>query len=700
MQNDLTIAVVDRAQEARALGQWQQAYELLTEGDSIAPLDGADLAFLADMAYAAGHLDVTINTWERLYEQCLNEGARLEAAGAAIRIAMHMLFDTALLAPVRGWLRRSEQLLEGFSGTPVHAWVAVIRNYERLLSGDFPEARLWARRAIEIGTDAAPAAAAIGRIAEARSLILEGHVSPGLELLNEAGVAAVSGGLDPLSTGIVYCELVCALQALAQYDLAEEWTEAMERWRQGQPVGSVHGRCRVHRAEILRLRGHNNEAEREALLACEELRPYLRRELGWPLTELGRIRLHIGDTSGAEEAFLAAHAAAWDPQPGLARVHMAHGNTALAAASIREALDNPPNVPSKEMPPNSDLRRAPLLEAQVEIELAVGDQQRALTAAQELAQIADSFESKALRASAALAFGRVSRAQGDLEAARRHLEDAVRGWNEVGAPYEVAVARMELAKVYRAEGSEERSMLEFRAAESLFKQIGSLSQAALAAQAGCEPEPASAAEPAAQASAIEPGLHHDDCGFRREGDYWALTFEGSTTRLRDLKGMRYLTRLLTSPGVEIHVLDLVATEQGQKGARRIAPSSPLQLDAGALLDPQAKESYRRRLAEIEEDIEEAREMGNDERAYQAETERDFLVRELARAVGLGGRDRHPASPSERARAGVTRAIRQAMARIQQAHPSLGQHLERTIHTGTYCAYLPDPRFLTAWSIAS
>jgi hypothetical protein len=67
-----------------------------------------------------------------------------------------------------------------------------------------------------------------------------------------SGVATVSGELDPFSTGIVYCELVCALQGLAQYDVAEEWTEAMERWCETNAIGSLHVRCRVHRAEILR----------------------------------------------------------------------------------------------------------------------------------------------------------------------------------------------------------------------------------------------------------------------------------------------------------------------------------------------------------------------------------------------------------------------------------------------------------------
>src|SRR3954454_3095203 len=106
---------------------------------------------------------------------------------------MHLLFDAALMAPVRGWARRAEELLAGLDETPVHAWLAVVRNYERLLSGDFQEARRWARLAIEIGTRCVPAAAAMGRVAEARGLILLGDVSKGLALLNEAAIAAVSG---------------------------------------------------------------------------------------------------------------------------------------------------------------------------------------------------------------------------------------------------------------------------------------------------------------------------------------------------------------------------------------------------------------------------------------------------------------------------------------------------------------------------
>jgi tetratricopeptide (TPR) repeat protein len=482
---------------------------------------------------------------------------------------------------------------------------------------------------------------------------------------------------------------VCALQGLALYDVAEQWTEAMERWSETNAIGSIRGRCRVHRAEILRLRGSCNEAESQALVACDELRPYLRRELGWPLNELGRIRLHKGDIRGAEEALMAAHGAGWDPQPGLALVRLAQGDTATAAASIRDALERPLPMPSKERPPNTDLQRAPLLEAQVEIEIAAGDIGRARSAADELELVAARFESKALVASAALARGRVRLADGDAAGAERSLSEAVRLWNDLGAPYEAALARIGLAEALRASGSEHGAIMEFQAARTILDRIAA-------------PPQVEATAPVEDHDRPRERSPRDVSSFRREGDYWSVVFEGHTVRVRDLKGMRYLARLLADPGREFHVLDLVAAEAGSTAqivdGSAAGPSHTALGDAGEVLDARAKDAYRRRLAEIEEDIEEAEASGDAERSAQADAERDFLVRELARAVGLGGRSRRAGSASERARAGVTRALRQAMARIAEHHPQLGEHLDRTIRTGTYCSYMPDSRAAAEWNL--
>ena len=650
---------VQRAREAAARGGWEEAYDLLMEADADGLADPGDLRLLGEVAYAAGHLDVTIEAWERAHALSAQAGDAVAAAGAAVRVAMHLLLDTALMAPVRGWLGRAERLLEGQEETPAHAWLAAVRAYERMLTGDLQGARQWSERAIEVGSRCDAAACAVGRVAAARLRILDGDVAEGLALLDEVGVAAVSGELDPLSTGLVYCELVCALQGLAQYDVAEEWTEAMERWCRTNAIGSLHGRCRVHRAEILRLRGACDEAEQEALVACEELSPYLRREMGWPLSELGRIRLRKGDIDGAEEALLAAHRVGWEPQPGLALVRLARGEPAAAAAAIRDALERPSRIPSKELPPNTALQRAPLLDAQVEIEIAGGDLGRARAAADELERVAARFQSKALVAGATLARGRVRLAEGDAAEAERCCSEAARLWNEIGAPYEAAIARMVLAEALRAGGSEDQRR----------------SRA-----------PGGPDDPRADRS--RGGATAETNVFRREGDYWSVVFEGRTVRVRDLKGMRYLAQLLAHPGREVHVLDLVAAETGQQTALG---------DAGEMLDERAKSAYRRRLAEIEDDIEQARALEDAEREAQADAERDFLVRELARAIGLGGRDRRAASASERARSGVTRAVRQGIARIGEHHPELGEHLNHAVRTGTYCAYVPDPGAPAAWT---
>jgi hypothetical protein len=128
----------------------------------------------------------------------------------------------------------------------------------------------------------------------------------------------------------------------------------------------------------------------------------------------------------------------------------------------------------------------------------------------------------------------------------------------------------------------------------------------------------------------------------------------------------------------------------------LVPSAPD--NAGEILDARAKAEYRRRLNELEEEAEEARALGHLERAARADEERQVLVTELAKALGLGGRDRRPASPSERARVSATRAIRAALARIREQSPTLGEHLERTIQTGTFCSYAPDPRAPVAWRL--
>src|SRR3954470_13175132 len=148
MSDDAAPGPVQRARSAAARGTWDQAFDLLMEAEADGLLASTDLPVLGEVAYAAGHLDVTIEAWKRAHAAGMRADDHLAAAGAAVRVAMHLLFDTALMAPVRGWLARAERLLEGHGETPAHAWLGVVRAYERMLTGDMVGARPWALRAV------------------------------------------------------------------------------------------------------------------------------------------------------------------------------------------------------------------------------------------------------------------------------------------------------------------------------------------------------------------------------------------------------------------------------------------------------------------------------------------------------------------------------------------------------------------------
>jgi hypothetical protein len=210
--------------------------------------------------------------------------------------------------------------------------------------------------------------------------------------------------------------------------------------------------------------------------------------------------------------------------------------------------------------------------------------------------------------------------------------------------------------------------------------------------------------------AAPPGARSPRNGaFRKEGEYWT----GKSFRLEDTKGLGYLAHLLRYPALEFHVLDLAGgiasqrdedenaqppgrlTHGAEERAKAVIQIGSLG-DAGERLDEPVKAAYSRRLSELREELEEAKEVANVERAEQAEEEIDALTRALARAVGLGGRDRRMASASERARQSVTKTIKAAVERIVQSDAVLGDIFSPCIRTGTFCAYQPDPDSRIVW----
>jgi len=204
--------------------------------------------------------------------------------------------------------------------------------------------------------------------------------------------------------------------------------------------------------------------------------------------------------------------------------------------------------------------------------------------------------------------------------------------------------------------------------------------------------------------------------FRKEGEVWTLAYGDKIVRLRDSKGLGYIVYLLRNPGIEFHALDLIggtinpASRDSESESSSNAPEGAWREthelsagglgDAGAMLDAQSKADYRRRLATLREELEEAKERGDIEHAEKSEFEIDALTRELSRAVGLGGRERRAGSASERARLSVTRAIKATLEKIAENHAALAEMLARSIKTGTFCLYNPGSRYPVEWEFGA
>ncbi|REE96444.1 ATP-binding protein [Thermomonospora umbrina] len=171
--------------------------------------------------------------------------------------------------------------------------------------------------------------------------------------------------------------------------------------------------------------------------------------------------------------------------------------------------------------------------------------------------------------------------------------------------------------------------------------------------------------------------------FRFDGEVWSLAYAGRVVHMPDAKGLRDLHLLLAAPGTDVPAVRLANPEGGAEVAAARA------LGGDPVLDEEAKARYRRRLAELDEEIDRATVLGDDRRAAAHDDERTALLTELRAAAGLAGRTRRLGDEAERARKTVTARIRDTLRRLDRRHPDLAAHLRTSVTTGTTCAYRPQ-----------
>jgi hypothetical protein len=178
----------------------------------------------------------------------------------------------------------------------------------------------------------------------------------------------------------------------------------------------------------------------------------------------------------------------------------------------------------------------------------------------------------------------------------------------------------------------------------------------------------------------------------RRGRIWQLRFEGEPAVIRDTAGLQYIAILLQSPRKELAAIELVALRRGDS----LSAQADLQdlratsdSDFGESIDDETRNQAHRRLRELQDEVREARELGQDQLEESLLGEMEKIEIYLRSATRLGGRSRRSGSTKERARGSVTSAIKGAIVAINDELPSLAVHLEAALQTGSFCSYQPE-----------
>jgi ATP/maltotriose-dependent transcriptional regulator MalT len=413
-----------------------------------------------------GDTDASLGARERAfraYRAASDVGGAVRMAGWLANDALHFRGDDAVAA---GWLKRGRSLVAGRPPGSEYGWLLVIEGYYALeVEADPEAAAAKAAEAAALGAElGVPDLEALGIAIEGAALVVQGRVDQGLRRLDEA--AAVSAGEDfelPISPAWALCILIAVCERVGDFDRVAQWCEAMRSI--GDRLNGRHlvGVCRSAYGQVLACRGEWPAAEAElvaALADLEAMRPGMAPD---GLARLGELRVRQGRTEEARALFERAlpHRPAL---VGLGTLTLEEGD-AQGAADIAERI-------LRRIGEAAPIERVPALELLARARAELGELDAAGEALAELGDIVERLGTPYLRGRARLVTGEVAERRGDHADARRSLEDALDLFAECAAPYEAALARLELSRTLASLGRAEAGSAEAERARAEFTKLG------------------------------------------------------------------------------------------------------------------------------------------------------------------------------------------------------------------------------------
>ena len=462
--------------EALQRTDWEEAHgyfeAALAEQLSAEAFDGMSLAtWWLDDAQAM------FSARERAYALYRKRGDRRSAGRLATLLGIDHYQFRGEAAIGNGWFRRAHRLLDEESPGPEHGWLAIWEGQIRLLFGNDPAA------ARELGARAARLGRTLGLVdiemtglgLEGLALVTQGDTATGMARLDEATAAAVGGEMSvPNAIGATCCYLIYACERVRDYERAVQWCNKVQDFCRQVRWTSLFATCRAHHASVLMWKGAWADAEIELEAATRQLETIRPGDAAHGVVRLAELRRRQGRLDEAERLF---ERVSFDQHGllGLAAVALDRAKAPAARDLVQRAL--------RRIPKENRTDRAAALELIVRAYAALGRIDDARAAVSELEGLAAAVATDPVRASAALGHGVLAAVEGDLEASRRHLEDAIDLFDRTGTPFEAAQARLELAEVLARLGREEPAVEEARRAHRTLTSMGAALESRRAAAA-------------------------------------------------------------------------------------------------------------------------------------------------------------------------------------------------------------------------
>lgn len=447
--------------EARAAcerNDWAAACAAYAAADAQSPLPGDDVEPWGRAAICAGLGPSVVAALERAVAQRDAEGDGLAAARLTL-LLVQIRIDHKQAAMARGLLQRASRYLDGHATVVERGHFAWMASRMALGSGEPGMALDMADEACRVGRALRDAdVECLGLVYRGHALMARGDVAAGLAQQEEAAAVIRLGGVRSWVAGWALCSILYAARYRCDWLRAAQFSDAFVEWSGACSMPAFPGTCRLHRAAVLGVRGELDLAASEVRAAAALLASAAPWAEGDAYCVLGDIQLSHGDFEGAEASFRHAHALGWDPQPGLARLHLLTGRPELACSGLERALEETDWTLRE--------RRGQLLCMLAHAAVAAGDAERGREALAVLASDPQMLATEALKAMHGAAQAEVALHVGDFKLAARQLRGAVRHWREVGSPVGEADARMRLAECLLRDGDASGAELELHAVQT------------------------------------------------------------------------------------------------------------------------------------------------------------------------------------------------------------------------------------------